>query len=42
MRWECTVWRMGDLRNPYRILVRKSEWKTLMGDLGVDGRIILN
>jgi hypothetical protein len=31
---------MGEIRNKYKLLIRKSEGKTL-GDLGVDGRIIL-
>jgi hypothetical protein len=31
MRWQFNVGRMGELRNPYRILVRKSEWKIPLG-----------
>jgi hypothetical protein len=29
------------MRNPYKILVGKSEWKRIFRDLGVDERIIL-
>jgi hypothetical protein len=32
---------MADIRNVYRILVRKHEGKTPLEDLAVDGRIIL-
>jgi hypothetical protein len=32
---------MGEMRNAYKILVRKSEGKRPLADLGVDGRIIL-
>jgi hypothetical protein len=31
----------GDVRNAHTILVGKSEWKNHLGDLGVDGKIIL-
>jgi len=32
---------MGDMRNAYKILVGKPEGKNHSGDLGVDGKIIL-
>ena len=32
---------MGERRRVYRVLVGKSEVKDPLGDLGVDGRIIL-
>ena len=34
--------RMGDRRDVYRVLLRKPEEKITLGDLGVDGRIILS
>jgi hypothetical protein len=30
------------MRNAYKIIVRKPEWKRPLGRLGIDGRIILN
>jgi hypothetical protein len=41
MRWARHVEYMGEMRNAYKILVRKSEGKKQCEDLGVDGRIIL-
>jgi hypothetical protein len=32
---------MGEVRNAYKILVRKCEGMRPLGDTGVDGRIIL-
>jgi hypothetical protein len=32
---------MGEIRNPYKILVGKSEGMNHLVDLGIDGRIIL-
>jgi hypothetical protein len=32
---------MGDMRNGFRVLIRKPEGKRSLEDLGVDGRIIL-
>jgi hypothetical protein len=37
----AAVTRMGDMRNAYKILVGKPEGKNHSGDLGVDGKIIL-
>jgi hypothetical protein len=31
MRWIWRVEQKGKLRNAYRILVRRPEWKTLLG-----------
>jgi hypothetical protein len=42
MRWMSYVAHMGMIRNAYKILVRKSEGKKPLGDLGNDGIIILN
>ena len=42
MRWVVCVAHMGEKRNAYRILVRKTKKKKPLGRLDVDGRIILN
>jgi len=41
MRWAGHVARVGEERGLYRVLVGKPEGKNHWGDLGVDGRIIL-
>jgi len=41
MRWAGDVVRMGEGRGVHRVLVGKPEGKRLLGDLNVDGRIIL-
>jgi len=41
MKWAENVARMGERRGVHRILVGKPEGKRPLGDLGVDGRIIL-
>jgi hypothetical protein len=41
MRWARYVARMGNVRNAYRVLVRKSECKCILEDLGVDRRMLL-
>jgi len=41
MRWEGHVARMGQRRGVYRVLVGNPEGKSPLGDLGVDGRIIM-
>ena len=41
MRWAGHVARMEERRGVYRVLVGKPEGKSLLGDPGVDGRIIL-
>ena len=41
MRWAGHVARMGEERGVYRVLVGKPERKKPLGDLGVDGWIIL-
>jgi hypothetical protein len=41
MRWTGYVARLGEGRGVYRVLVRKLEGKRQLGDLGLDGRIIL-
>jgi hypothetical protein len=41
MRWAGHVARMGEMRNTYKILVRKPGGKIHSEDLGVDGKIIL-
>jgi hypothetical protein len=41
MRWAGLVARMGERRNPYRILVGKPEGKRPLEDQNVGGRIIL-
>jgi len=41
MRWEGHVARMGWRRGVCRVLVRKSQEKSHLGDPGLDGRIIL-
>ena len=41
MRWAGHVARMGEERVVYRVLVGKPEGRNHLGDLGVDGRIIL-
>ena len=41
MKWAENVARIGERRGIYRILVGKPEGKRPLGDLGVDGRIIL-
>jgi len=35
------AWRMGERRGVYRVLVRKPERKSHLGDPGLDGGIIL-
>jgi len=35
------VARVGDRRSAYRVLVRKSEGKSYLKDVGIDGRILL-
>jgi hypothetical protein len=35
------MYNTGAKRKAYKILVKKPEWKSLLGDLSVDGRIIL-
>jgi hypothetical protein len=42
MRWAGHVARTGKRRSAYRFLVRRPEGKSLLEDLGIDGRIILN
>jgi hypothetical protein len=32
---------MRERRNAYKIFVEKPEWKRALGDLGVEGRIII-
>jgi hypothetical protein len=41
MSWDWHVACMGVMRNGYNILVGKSEGKRPLGDLGIDGKIIL-
>ena len=41
MRWAGYVARMGEERGVYRVLVVKPEGRRPLGDLGVDGWIIL-
>ena len=41
MRWVGHVARMGEVRGVYRVLVGKLEGRRPLGDLGVDGWIIL-
>ena len=41
MRWAGHVARMGEGRGVYKVLVGKHEGKRPLGDLGIDGRIIL-
>ena len=41
MRWAGHVARMGEETGVYRVLVGKPEGRNYWGDLGVDGRIIL-
>jgi hypothetical protein len=41
MRWAVYVARTGEGRGAYKVLVGKPEGKRLLGDPGVDGRIIL-
>jgi hypothetical protein len=41
MRWAGYVARMGEGRGVHRVLVGKPEGKRPLGDLDVDGRIIL-
>jgi len=41
MRWAGHVARMGEEREVYRVLVGKLEGRRPLGDLGVDGWIIL-
>jgi len=41
MRWVGHVARMGEGRGVHRVLVEKPEGKRPLGDLDVDGRIIL-
>jgi hypothetical protein len=41
MRWAGHVADTGDIRNAYKILVRKPEGKIHSEDLSIDGRILL-
>jgi len=41
MRWAGPVARMGEERGVYRVLQGKPEGRNHWGDLGIDGRIIL-
>jgi hypothetical protein len=41
IRWTGHVARMGEGRGVYRFMVGKPEGKRLLGDPGIDGRIIL-
>jgi hypothetical protein len=41
MKWIDHVANMGDMRNAYKILVGKPERKNHSGDLGEEGKIIL-
>jgi len=40
IRWAEHAARMGDMRNAYKIWVRKLEGKSHLEDLDVDGRIL--
>jgi len=41
IKWAGHVARVGNRRGVFRVLVRKPEGKSHLGDPGVDGRIIL-
>jgi len=41
MRWVKHVTFLEEIRNTYKILVRKSEWKSSLGGLYIEGMIIL-
>jgi hypothetical protein len=41
MRWAGYGGLIGEMRNVYKILIRKPEGKNHLEDLGVDGRVIL-
>jgi hypothetical protein len=41
MRWAGNVERTGDIRNAYKILVRNLKRRQTLGEIVVDGRIIL-
>jgi hypothetical protein len=41
IRWVDHVARMGGIRTDYKILVGKPEGKRSFGNLGIDGKIIL-
>jgi hypothetical protein len=41
MGWVGHVWRIGQGKGVYRVLVGKLEERVHLGDPGVDGRIIL-
>jgi hypothetical protein len=41
MRWMGHVARIGEAKNVGRVLIRKTEGRNRLEDLGVDGRIIL-
>jgi hypothetical protein len=41
MRWERHVACTWERRNSYKVLVRKSEGNQRLGDLGIDGSLIL-
>jgi hypothetical protein len=41
MKWAEHVARMDEMRNAYKILVRKPEGRDHLENTGVDGRIIL-
>jgi hypothetical protein len=41
MRWVGHIANIGEMRNVYKILVRKPEGRDHVEDLGQDGRIIL-
>jgi hypothetical protein len=42
VRWDGYVARMWVRRNAYKILVGKSQGKEYLGDLSIDGRIMMN
>ena len=41
MRWVGHVVRVGERRGVYKVLMGKTEGKSHLEDLGIDGRIIL-
>jgi hypothetical protein len=41
MRWARHVAGTGEKRNAYKALVRKSEGNQRLGDLGIDGSLVL-
>jgi hypothetical protein len=40
MKWARHIARMGEVRNAYKMLVRKPEGRDHLEDLGMDGRIL--